>query len=352
MPLGDHTIVLSLEGGLWAFGWNNCGQLGLGHMNDKQLQPAEVIWNGPQPVQVDWGCYHSLVLDAEGGVWEAGRSRSSSLSHTFQRVLELPLIALVAAGKSHSAALDTKGGLWVWTSETSLPWASSLPQRVEGFPPLIKVACGNNFLVAEAEEGLWVLGDNSKGKLGLGHTNNALQPTLIQTTVPLQGSLRCLAALAEGVILIDSQGRVFSSGNNTHGQLGRVSGQYSELQAISYIPPMLAVSCGSIHVLSLDENGGVWTWGHGGDGQLGTGKTRDKLQPSMIPFWKEMSAMVAGGWHSLAFPQEGGLLVFGSNTFGQLGLNHTTKETSLAHCPLQPALPYSFRSRKKSARFP
>ena len=161
MPLGNHTLLLSLEGGLWAFGGNNVGQLGLGHKN-KQWQPVEVPWNGPQPVQVDWGWQHSLVLDAEGGVWDAGLSRSFSPSLIFQQVPELPCITLVAAGLSHSAAIDTEGGLWVWTNETDLSWAHSLPQRVEGIPPLITVACGCNFLVAEAED-LWVLGDNSKG---------------------------------------------------------------------------------------------------------------------------------------------------------------------------------------------
>ena len=152
MPFGSHTLLLSLEGGLLAFGDNEESQLGLGH-NEEQWEPAGVPWNGPQPVQVDWGDEHSLVLDAEGGVWDAGRSRSSPFHLDFQRIPDLPCIALVAAGFTHSAAIDTEGGLWVWTSKKDLSWASSLPQRVEGLPPLIKVACGNQFLVAETEEG-------------------------------------------------------------------------------------------------------------------------------------------------------------------------------------------------------
>ena len=94
MPFGHHTLLLSLEGGLLAFGWNSNGQLGLGHKYS-QSQPVEVPWSGPQPVQVDWGFAHSLVLDVEGGVWEAGPSR------TFKQVLNLPCITLVAAGLSH-----------------------------------------------------------------------------------------------------------------------------------------------------------------------------------------------------------------------------------------------------------
>ena len=251
MPFGGFTLLLSLEGALLAFGENSGGQLGLGHKNE-QWKPVEVPWNGPQPVQVDWGEKHSLVLDAEGGVWEAGRSRSSASILTFQKVPELPCVSLVAAGHSHSATIDTEGGLWVWTSLTDLSWASSLPKRVETLPPLVKVACGLNSLVAEAEEGLWVLGRNREGQLGLGHTTSALQPTRVQVEDLSEGPLRCLTASGRGVILVDSQGGVFSSGNNSSGQLGR-SGDRSKLQRISNIPSMLSASCGWVHTICLDE---------------------------------------------------------------------------------------------------
>ena len=61
MPFGNHTLLLSLEGALLAFGYNSKGQLGLGHNND-QLTPATVPWKGPQPVQVDWGYTPSPLM--------------------------------------------------------------------------------------------------------------------------------------------------------------------------------------------------------------------------------------------------------------------------------------------------
>jgi alpha-tubulin suppressor-like RCC1 family protein len=348
MPFGHHTLLLSEEGGLWAFGCNSSGQLGLGHKNH-QWQPVQVPWSGPKPVQVDWGIQHSLVLDAEGGVRETSHSQDSPSTHLFQHVPGLPLITHVAAGASHNAALDTEGGLWVWASKDHLSWARSLPQRVEGLPPLLKVACGCDFLVAEAEEGLWVLGDNSFGQLGLGHTNNTPQPIVVHVEERSEGPLRCLAALGMGVIIVDSQGGVFSAGRNYQGQLGR-SGDDSRLLQISDIPPMLTVSCGWYHALSLDENGRVWSWGCSEHGQLGTGNTSNRL-PALVSSLEGMGALVGGGYHSLAFPQGGGLLVFGWNKFGQLGLTHTNNQTTPTPSPLQPALPSSASSRKKSARF-
>ena len=157
---------------------------------------------------------------------------------------------------------------------------------------------------------------------------------------------------SEGVILIDSEGGVFSSGENSLGQLGRSSGCALEFQRISNIPLMLAVTCGCSHPLSLDESGGVWSWGSGLFGQLGTGNTSNQQRPTLVPSLQRISALVAGGLHSLAFSQEGGLLVFGRNARGQLGLNHTFNLSTPALCPVLPALPHSFtHSRKKSARF-
>ena len=148
----------------------------------------------------------------------------------------------------------------------------------------------------------------------------------------------------------DSQGRVFSAGNNRFGELGRSSGDSSKLQRIMNVPLMLAASCGLHHTISLDESGGVWTWGFG---QLGTGDTAAHLfQPTPILSLRGASALVAGRRHSFAFSQEGGLLVLGQNDYGQLGLDHTTDQLTPMLSPFQPAVPPSFtRSRKKSARF-
>ena len=115
---------------------------------------------------------------------------------------------------------------------------------------------------------------------------------------------------------------------------------------------MVAVSCGSFHTLALDENGGVWTWGLGEYGQLGTGNTSNVLQPALVPSLKGIISLVSGRVHSLAFPQEGGLLVFGHNDFGQLGLGHTTNQSYPVPSALKPDLPHSaIRSKKKNARF-
>ena len=76
------------------------------------------------------------------------------------------------------------------------------------------------------------------------------------------------------------------------GALGRNG---TKLQQIMNIPPMLAASGGCAHVLALDENGGVWSWGFNANGQLGMGNTSNQPVPALVPSLREMemSALVA-----------------------------------------------------------
>ena len=161
MTLGCHTLLLAATGQVWAFGWNKSGQLGLGHTLP-QSSPTLVPWDGPQPMQLDWGHSHSVILDEEGGVWVAGLSGyETEDSTTFQRVTELPPIAQVSSGFQHTSACDFDGRLWTWgvvqqgTDTLSLTGAV---HPLEGLPPILKFACGENFLMAESiDEELWVL---------------------------------------------------------------------------------------------------------------------------------------------------------------------------------------------------
>ena len=321
----------------------------------RNREPLVVPWEGPRPVQVDWGSRHSLVLDEEGGVWEAGLSRSQTTSQaiqTFQRAKEIPPATFVSAGYFHSVALDTNGTLWVWTSCNYQSW-SSLAMPIANLHPIVRVAGGINFLLAEDDRGdIWVIGNSPFGHSALESKAEVSVPTLVVIPGRSEGPLRCLGALQRGALLIDSQGFIWTAGNRYMGGLGR-SGTKEEFKKVEGIPPMAWASCGYKHVLALDELGRVWTWGAGRDGQLGTEEAKDQTKPTHLAPVEGAIGVLAGYDHYLVFLANGDLLVFGWNHCGQLGFPSKTgtRQLTPSLSSLLPALPYPAPSRQKSARF-
>ena len=93
-----------------------------------------------------------------------------------------------------------------------------------------------------------------------------------------------------------------SWGNNKHGQLGR------QKTSLSWSPSPVElqlqrascdIKCGWSHVLVLDTNGDVWSWGKGTEGQLGRGTFTSSNVPSRIETLSQVKHIACGSSHSL-----------------------------------------------------
>jgi len=105
-------------------------------------------------------------------------------------------------------------------------------------------------------------------------------------------------------LLVDKDGRVFSAGRATDGQLGLGSRhnvcRFTQVtKGVLSRRRVVAVSAGELHSLALLDDGAVAAWGWEADGRLGRGTTTfdvlDENQdgfPSDIPGWVKMDAPV------------------------------------------------------------
>ncbi len=119
------------------------------------------------------------------------------------------------------------------------------------------------------------------------------------------------------LVALDSEGNLWSWGNNASGQLGlgSVGGTHNTPEAISATVSFVQVSAGKAHVLALASDGSVWSWGANESGQLGLNDTTDRTQPTKVA---DLSAVpvtkvVAGGSASFALTSEGKVYAWGSN---------------------------------------
>lgn len=76
-----HSMGIGLDGSLWCWGENTCGQLGLGDFRDR-LQPECVRYLWDQGLRVrscDGGQCHTLLSDVDGRAFAMGSNESGAL---------------------------------------------------------------------------------------------------------------------------------------------------------------------------------------------------------------------------------------------------------------------------------
>ena len=350
------TFVLDGEAVLWGFGLNVDGQLGLGHREETPT-PAIVPWPSERAsvLSVVAGSRHAVLLDADGAVWVAGNAlygRPPLL--TFQAMEGLPSIKLVACGHQHTMALDESGKLWSFgtsNEHSQMGWTGSpveAPRSIAKLPPIRLVACGGQFTVAEAEDGgLWVSGRNNFGQLGLGDITGRIRPIRVPDFGLPDGPLLALAAGEAFSVLLDSQGRAWSCGNNEIGQLGRTEGDTTLFHLIEGVTDLVSLAVGSSQVMAQDIDGQLWGWGYScfEASPISYDQRQTPNKSGSVGLWHTVAA---GHDHSAFSDENGALVLRGRNRFGQLGNGELGESRSDTKSSL--TLAGVFRSKAKSAR--
>ncbi|SFJ77663.1 Alpha-tubulin suppressor [Paenibacillus sp. UNC496MF] len=121
-------------------------------------------------------------------------------------------------------------------------------------------------------------------------------------------------------IVLQSDGTVWSWGNNWEGQLGdgTKEGRVTPVQVKS-LTDVIEVAAGNWYSLALKSDGTVWAWGDNTYGQLGDGSTIDRNTPVQVQSLDSVVAIAAGSDHNLALKSDGTVWAWGSNYEGQLG---------------------------------
>ncbi|MCL2818317.1 MAG: hypothetical protein FWD41_01095, partial [Actinomycetia bacterium] len=123
----QHSIAVGSDGSLFCWGYNGYGQLGMGDLVDRHTPTQVAALADTQVTAIAAGASHSLALAADGSLWAYGYNNSGQLgvgSHATQSLPvevsdladsgQLGAVTAIAAGGSHSLALDAQGALWAW----------------------------------------------------------------------------------------------------------------------------------------------------------------------------------------------------------------------------------------------
>lgn len=276
---GDqHSLALTSWGLIYAWGDNGYGQLGINSCDNHASSPKLVKSLARNvTIQIACGANHTLALTADGNVYAWGQNTFGQLGLKHRQgpqkdpalvtsLAATPLVLLAAAGH-HSAAVTQSGYLLMWGSNKHgqlgyTPKGDALvsdtptlvPNLAAYSEPIRYVALGESHTAALDSLGkLWTSGYGRYGQLGHGTTDNCPIP---RTVLDLCGSKVGQVACGRGhtLVYIPSQGHVYAFGQGFSGQLGTKTPHSSALPQV-VVGPWL--SPGGASLLDYADDGAM-----------------------------------------------------------------------------------------------
>ncbi|MGD0881340.1 MAG: MBG domain-containing protein [Acidimicrobiales bacterium] len=204
-----HNLALTSAGAIYAWGYNNDGQLGDAKKTTPTTPVLVSLPTGVKAIAIAAGGYHSLAAASNGDVYAWGLNADGQLgtgtttTETSPTVVSMPSgvsATLVAAGLYHSLAVGSNGKLYSWgyniygqlgigsETESKTPVAVTLP----GGATPTAIAAGLYYSAALLPSGsMYTFGENDLGQLGNGTTNNAESP--VEVSAPANSTFTGLA---------------------------------------------------------------------------------------------------------------------------------------------------------------
>ena len=300
LSVGQGFVVAWGDNKIWAWGKNVSY---IGGWDAMLPTPLGGIDNVKQVVaSTETTQLHQLFLKEDGTVWAQGYNDYGQLGlgyaspyDTYVPLTQVPGLAdvkAVAAGMSFSVALKENGTVWTWGRGDwgSLGHGSPnrlIPGQVSNLTNVVAIeAYSRTVMVTKADGSVWGWGPNNFGQLGV-TTSTCYSP--VQASM-YTGALSVSLGQGHSLALMPN-GTVMACGYNGTGQLGNGSTQSSIQPNGSLVPTqvsgltnVVATAAGNTHSLALRSNGTVWAWGSNSEGQLGQGNNNfsDQLVPVKV----------------------------------------------------------------------
>ncbi len=174
----SHKLALRSDGTVWAWGYNTFGQLGnLATADSESTVPVQVK-DLTRVTAVAAGTWHSLALTSEGRVWAWGANGSGQLGNGLRQDMTIPVevmgltavVAIAGGGgrlgeerglgdrvSGHSLALKADGTVWAWgggsmgeigNGASGDGTYSAVPVQVSGLSGVSAISAGRSFNLA------------------------------------------------------------------------------------------------------------------------------------------------------------------------------------------------------------
>ena len=174
---------------------------------------------------------------------------------------------------------------------------------------------------------VYVIGSNTNGKLGLGHTNTVSIPTQITA---LNGVVvKQIISSSNSTWYLTQNGEVYVSGYNYNGLFGvNTSDNVTTATKVSALAGKVVIEIisSNYNTWYLTEDGSVYACGRNLDGVLGVGTTSKTIKATQVKGIEGLvvKKIVTDKFSTYYIIKDGSVYASGNNGCGQLGIGSTT----------------------------
>ena len=230
----DHSVCLDNNGNVYSFGSNEFGQLGIGKSKfilNHTHKPRKV--NLPPIKQVSCGNNFAICISEEGGLFSFGCNKLGQLGLENNKSSKSPkqlefceVIDFIECGGNHVICKTLNDDVYAWGCNgygqlgiENKCDAHLLPTKCINWPKdIIDIKCGfSHTVILTSNREVYTVGNNQLGQLGRKSKNDSR--VSIQKLLRLSDIIRIECGYYHS-LCIDTQNRLIVFGGNGYGQLG------------------------------------------------------------------------------------------------------------------------------------
>uniref|UniRef100_A0A8D0GNX2 Regulator of chromosome condensation 2 n=1 Tax=Sphenodon punctatus TaxID=8508 RepID=A0A8D0GNX2_SPHPU len=259
----NHTLALTENGSLFAFGENKMGQLGLGNQTDAVPSPAQIMYNGQPITKMACGAEFSMIMDCKGNLYSFGCPEYGQLGHN-------------SDGKFIARAQRIEYDCELVPRRVAIFIEKTKDGQILPVPNVVvrDVACGaNHTLVLDSQKRVFSWGFGGYGRLGHAEQKDEMVPRLVKLfDFPGRGAAQIYAGYTCSFAVSETGGLFFWGATNT----SRESTMYPKTVQDLCGWKIRSLSCGkSSIIVAADES--TISWGPSPtSGELGYGDHKPK----------------------------------------------------------------------------
>jgi len=324
----SHTVAIRSDGLLYTWGANLYGALGLNDSLRDNNRSSPVQIGSSSWSQVSATGFHTVALTADNKLFAWGLNSSGQLGdNTVNNTERVLSYSVLHSSPSKIFHIDYDGRLWAWKYNyvgslgLNLPGTASAtsPTQVPGSWTNVRGTYYTTFFT-DANNSLWATGSNG-GRFGDNTTINRSSPVMVNVTDEWN---EIEGGWTGSILARKSDGTIWSWGavTNILGVSPAPAGPRSSPIQIG-TDSWVIVSASVNHAAAVRSDGALFTWGTNDYGQLGNNSITTVLTPTQVGT-SSWNFVFAGARVTYAIRSDGKLFAWGRNDSTVYGVGDGT----------------------------